>query len=405
MDCDACAFDVLPDELVLSVLRALGRVGDLARFGASCQRMHALASDDHLWRSVFATLARHPPVHLCFRDFDKNWRWLCGVYRFLASNPVGGTTAATVIEPLGSGGVVYSGDIYGLLMVWHGYGRAQWTRSYDDLVAMLDRSLHIGQRPESVLSCTMLCGTCKERRHAVTAASDGKAPSHPIARTAARSEILASSLISTYEGEWVHGMRQGCGLCTWTCGTSYDGHFDRNLPHGQGECVWPDGACYRGAWVAGEMDGHGVMTTVDGARYEGDWRQGKRQGRGVYSWPNGSSYNGDWADNQKHGHGTLVYSNGDTHVGSWVNNCADGHGMRSLTDGRRYRGEWAKGRPEGDGTATHTNGDEYWGVWHQGRLCGRCDGDPYYQAIVHKRDGHLHLCCRTDIEWDNLVPD
>lgn len=313
---------------------------------------------------------------------------------------------ATIIEPLGSGGgIVYSGDIHGPLMVWHGYGRAQWARSYDDLATILARSPHVGERPEEALPYTIRCGTCVGQRRAIAITLDCKVPPHPVARTAAHSKGLAPSLINVYEGKWVHGARQGRGLCTWTCGTSYDGHFDRNLPHGQGECTWPDGTRYRGAWVAGEMDGHGVMTTVDGARYKGDWYRGKRHGRGVYSWPNSSSYSGDWTDNQKHGHGTMIYSDGGMHVGFWVNNCANGHGTRSRPDGRCYRGEWAKGRPEGPGTATHINGNEYSGVWHQGRLCSRCDEDIYCQFIIDKYNGRLHLGCRVGIEWDNLVPD
>ncbi|AGO84699.1 Morn repeat domain containing protein [Pandoravirus salinus] len=408
MDDTACFLDVLADELVLSVLRWLDRVGDLARLSATCRRMHGLASDDILWRSIFVRLVRQPSSDMRFSDSKKGWRWLCRAHCFLATAPDDddNDVVGTAIGCLARGCVVYRGDICGAAMAWHGYGHAHWVwQQHEDVADVLARLPYLGPRPHAAFFYTVGLDAFDRTMRATSMALARKAPTHPVARAATRGQCPAPSIIRTHQGEWVHGMSQGPGICTWTCGTSYEGHFERDLPHGQGDCVWSDGACYRGAWIAGEMDGSGVMTTRGGDRYEGGWHQGKRHGNGTYLWADGSSYSGEWADNQKHGHGTMTYSNGETHVGSWASNRAHGQGTRTRLDGRRYCGGWANGRPDGDGVATHADGDAYRGVWRQGRLCGVVfGGNAHYCAAVHRRaDGSEHLCRQVGVEWHCIV--
>lgn len=72
------SFAVLPDELVLAILRSFGRLGDNACFGATCWRMQALASDKSLWEPLFMARFKEPPLHEHFAAFGKTWPW---VYR------------------------------------------------------------------------------------------------------------------------------------------------------------------------------------------------------------------------------------------------------------------------------------------------------------------------------------
>lgn len=48
-------FDRLPDELVLAVLRWLPRARSVVCFGATCRRMHAIATDSVLWPPFAST--------------------------------------------------------------------------------------------------------------------------------------------------------------------------------------------------------------------------------------------------------------------------------------------------------------------------------------------------------------
>lgn len=406
MDESGCSFDALADELVLSVLRWLDHAGDLARLGTTCRRMCGLASDDTLWQPIFVRLTRQPSVDMRFYDSKRDWRWVCRAHRLLATAPHDDNTVGTTVGCLAYGCVIYRGDICGAAMAWHGYGCARWVwQRHEDVDAILDHLPCLGQRPHAAFPYTVGLDAFECTKRATALALDRKLPVHPVARAAIRRRCPSPSVIRTHQGEWVHGVSQGRGLCTWTCGTSYEGHFENNLPHGQGECVWSDGTCYRGAWIAGKMDGSGIMLTADGDRYDGDWCRGKRHGHGTYSWADSSSYSGDWVDSQKHGQGIMIYSNGETHDGSWANNRAHGQGTRTRLDGRQYRGGWARGRPDGDGVATHVDGDQYRGVWRQGRFCGVVfEGKAHYCAAVHKRaDGGEHLCLQVGTDWDCIV--
>ncbi|AGO84776.2 TLD containing protein [Pandoravirus salinus] len=79
-------FDLLPDELVLAVLRCVARARTVVAFGATCRRMRAIAADSALWPPFASTCAlvnddqrRHldawygPSWHLLYRASRDGW--------------------------------------------------------------------------------------------------------------------------------------------------------------------------------------------------------------------------------------------------------------------------------------------------------------------------------------------
>ena len=76
-------------------------------------------------------------------------------------------------------------------------------------------------------------------------------------------------------GECVQGVcKNGVGKWVWGSGDVYEGQWDGQVrPHGKGRYVWYDGGdSYDGDWVHGLKEGRGVYTYANGAQYDGQWR-------------------------------------------------------------------------------------------------------------------------------------
>lgn len=76
-------------------------------------------------------------------------------------------------------------------------------------------------------------------------------------------------LVSTYEGEYKNGQREGHGKLTFSNGTVKEGTF-----------------------VKGQLMGNGTMTTEDGHSYTGNFVNYKMHGQGKLKFANGSSFEG-----------------------------------------------------------------------------------------------------------------
>jgi S1-C subfamily serine protease len=74
---------------------------------------------------------------------------------------------------------------------------------------------------------------------------------------------------STFEGEYVNGIREGKGKFTHKDGTVREGTF-----------------------VNGQMTGKGTMTAEDGQKYEGEFINYRMHGQGITYFPNGSKFEG-----------------------------------------------------------------------------------------------------------------
>lgn len=140
-----------------------------------------------------------------------------------------------------------------------------------------------------------------------------------------------------YEGDMVHGMRDGRGVCLYNNGLLYEGEWKDDREHGHGTLRTSDRKMiiYQGEWERGRLHGRGTYyyheassteassehdpprhfyqgefrenlrngtghyQLSDGSIYNGGWRDGTMAGRGVFTWPDGSIYDGDWKDNKR----------------------------------------------------------------------------------------------------------
>ena len=64
-------------------------------------------------------------------------------------------------------------------------------------------------------------------------------------------EILPS--VSSYEGEWANGIKQGKGQYTFGSGDVFTGTYENNVRHGEGKLVKADGEERTENWKEGKL--------------------------------------------------------------------------------------------------------------------------------------------------------
>ena len=64
---------------------------------------------------------------------------------------------------------------------------------------------------------------------------------------------------AVYSGEWIGGMRHGCGTMTWPDDAHYHGEWSFNEPSREGKFTYPNGDIYEGGWAMNLMCGYGVF--------------------------------------------------------------------------------------------------------------------------------------------------
>ena len=72
---------------------------------------------------------------------------------------------------------------------------------------------------------------------------------------------------STYNGQFVDGMRQGQGVYKMSNGDIYTGYFDRDEMHGAGELMQSDGTILQATWNHNRKEGQGFRTDSSGRKY------------------------------------------------------------------------------------------------------------------------------------------
>ncbi|KAJ1408080.1 MORN motif [Sesbania bispinosa] len=85
-----------------------------------------------------------------------------------------------------------------------------------------------------------------------------------------------------YEGDWIDGRYDGCGVETWARGSRYRGQYRQGLRHGFGVYRFYTGDVYAGEWSNGQSHGCGVHTCEDGSKYVGEFKWGVKHGLGHY---------------------------------------------------------------------------------------------------------------------------
>ncbi|GMY06803.1 MORN repeat-containing protein 1-like [Fagus crenata] len=146
-----------------------------------------------------------------------------------------------------------------------------------------------------------------------------------------------------YEGDWIEGRYDGCGIESWARGSRYKGQYRQGLRHGFGVYRFYTGDSYSGEWCNGQSHGVGVQTCSDASCYVGYFKCGVKHGLGCYHFRNGDRYAGEYFGDKIHGFGVYHFANGHCYEGSWHEGRKQGYGMYTFRSGERRCGEWDAG--------------------------------------------------------------
>jgi hypothetical protein len=116
-----------------------------------------------------------------------------------------------------------------------------------------------------------------------------------------------------------------------------------NCENGKGTYVYANGFTYEGSFLHGVREGRGMLKGSDGSWYDGMWVNDKFQGQGTYMWPNGAKYIGAWDNGIQNGYGIYFYNNGDKYTGYFKDNLFEGKGQYTWVDGTSQDGIYEKG--------------------------------------------------------------
>ena len=83
-------------------------------------------------------------------------------------------------------------------------------------------------------------------------------------------------------------------LCRLNPGEYNGGHDEQNNRCGNGSAKWPDGSTYEGEWLNGLRHGKGVFKAHDKSVYDGMFMNDIKNGPGVLSFPDGKKIEGTW---------------------------------------------------------------------------------------------------------------
>ena len=171
------------------------------------------------------------------------------------------------------------------------------------------------------------------------------------------SEVLTGGIVGRlvaerYEGEFVHGQRQGRGCVQIGVAAAWTGEWVRS---------------WRGEWEEGEplrTCDELIEKSKDDSQtvYSGGWAHGMRHGRGRQVEADGRIYDGDWFRGQKDGRGKEVdAARGEVYVGEFLAGRRHGKGRVRRRGGWTFEGQFEGGVQRGEGTLTlgrATDGDD-----------------------------------------------
>ena len=208
---------------------------------------------------------------------------------------------------------------------------------------------------------------------------------------------------STYQGEWLNGMRDGKGKHKDKEGLHYTGEWLADIRHGFGKQEFDNGDVYFGQWRDDLQEGNGTLQR-EGYKYVGQWSLGLKHGIGKEYWVGDSNdtpkleYEGEFKFGHRSGFGTMKYADGSVYVGNWsqgkrcgvgaltldvgeytgtwFDDTMHGYGKLLQNDGTSYIGEVKYGTMDGKGKLTQKDGSYFDGYWRQGVISGT--GTRYY---------------------------
>jgi hypothetical protein len=373
-------FDILPDELLLSIFSFLhGReVSKLVRLVN--RRWYELGSDDHLWYALVRISHEFTVEEYRNKPASKTWKWLYMSRKNILrkSSDEDKLPEHILVARVETKDWVYEGDW--LASKEHGYGKKIWREN-------------LSQMDPAAATAAATTTTAATTVNTTTPSTGPNSPSNNDTAI-----VVASSSLTVqpwercshnyyigqwlegkehgigkrsfeeghyYLGDWKQGERDGSGEYHWPNGTFYIGEFKSGFRHGEGAYTWGPNSRYVGHWERGIENGRGIRVWSDGDIYEGDWVQGSRTGYGVYKWPNGSSYEGEWARCAHEGQGVYQWPDGREYRGAFRNNKKEGFGVYQWPDGSVYEGEWIEGVRHGSGKMKWSDGPSFQGQWNR----------------------------------------
>ncbi|CAM9423567.1 unnamed protein product [Ascophyllum nodosum] len=179
---------------------------------------------------------------------------------------------------------------------------------------------------------------------------------------------------NVYDGEFVHGQREGVGRWTAKEGTEgmvYIGEWKAGRRCGVGQSTAPDGTVYSGEWHDGLFAGEGTLTLSSGERYEGMFRDGEKHGSGSLQTQDGDTLEGEWTKSKPQEGDTewrIRFSNGDHFAGTVLEGVPHGRGTYKYANGDVFTGGWDCGLRQGQGICVFANGERFEGDWERDHI-------------------------------------
>ena len=176
--------------------------------------------------------------------------------------------------------------------------------------------------------------------------------------------------LSSYEGEWKNGKRDGFGILCWGEESKFMGQFIDDKVSGYGKLWQDNGDMYRGYWKDFQAEGMGYYQTKKGANFSGEWSEDKQNGFGLENWPKGSSFIGNYTNGSKHGIGILSFENKAEYRGEFDEGIISGIGTFYFWDKRKYHGQWKNNKMHGFGIIIWPSGDAFEGEFVEDKKSG-----------------------------------
>ena len=123
----------------------------------------------------------------------------------------------------------------------------------------------------------------------------------------------------SFEGNLVHGHREGKGRYTWSNKCYYAGEYKNHMRHGHGTLTMPDKSKYEGQYSHQGSHKPTLTNLLDTCMLAlsatlhpylhaiGDWSENKMHGEGFYTYANGDMYTGSFQQGLKHGKGSYYF--------------------------------------------------------------------------------------------------
>jgi hypothetical protein len=161
-------------------------------------------------------------------------------------------------------------------------------------------------------------------------------------------------LAKGYTGESWLWFRHGCGRQPMPDGV-YEGQWWYNTPTGAGTYTWNNGDKYQGEFLHGQRQGRGVLRSHRGWVYEGEWRNDKPHGKCTLTYGDGTVFSGSFVNNARQGEGQTTLKNGDAYMCTYKEDKVHGSVVYVFANGDKATGSFQHGRPVGNFTVVLVN--------------------------------------------------